>query len=107
MTNQGNVKKLAASITYIIFFWPFLTGTKGDIFVNYHFKQSVGLVIAGLIGQGVISVLGWWGLGYGPAIFLIYALRILLIVGVILGIKNASAGNTKPLPWIGNYAEKF
>jgi len=106
MEDHGKMKKLAVA-TYLIFFLPFLTMAKNDSFVNYHFKQSVALVVAGLTGQGVISILGFWGLGYGLLIFLVYVLRALMVFGVIYGILNSLAGNTKPLPFVGKYAEKL
>lgn len=102
---QKNIR--AAAITYVIFFWPFLVSGKKDEFLNYHFKQSIGLVIFGLAGQGIISICGYWGFSFSFIMFLVYALRILLVVGMLAGIKNALAGKTYPLPYIGKYAEKF
>jgi len=104
---QTHKNTTVAAITYIIFFWPFLTGTKRDEFILYHFRQALGLVIFGLAGQGIISICGYWGAGYGLMTFLVWALRILLAIGAIIGIRNSLSGKTTSLPYIGKYAEKF
>lgn len=106
MTQTSKGQKVAA-ITYVIFFWPFLVGAKRDEFVKYHLKQAIGLVIFALAGQGVISICNYWGAGSGFIKFLVWVLRILLVIGVVTGIRNALAGKVRPLPYIGKYAEKL
>jgi len=106
MEDHGKMKKLAAA-TYVIFFLPFLTMAKNDSFVNYHFKQSVALLISVLAARGVLALLIYWSLGRGLSLFFAFVIWAGFAVGVIYGILNSLAGNTKPLPFIGKHAEKL
>ena len=98
--------KLAA-FSYLVFFAPRFTAAKVDPFVRYHMMQSTGLIIVGLAAQGVISLLGYWGMGYGLLLLLAWALRIFLAGEAVIGIRNALAGKTAPLPVIGKYSAKL
>lgn len=80
----------------------YFTDKKKNDFVMYHTKQSIALfiisVLISLVG-GVIPVLGW---------FLIMPLGYLFVVILwVLGILNALKGERKPLPLIGEYADKL
>ncbi len=89
-----------AIVAYLIFFIPLLTNAKNDPFVMYHVKQSIVLLILVVIGWfiAIIPVLGW---------ILALILPIFEIILLIIGIINAAKGVEKPLPLIGQYAEKI
>ena len=99
-------RKIAA-FAYLVFFAPRFTAAKNDSFVRYHTGQSVGLVIAGLAGQGIISILGFWGAPFGLILLLVWVLRIFLAAEAVMGIRAARAGASRPLPLIGKYAAKL
>jgi uncharacterized membrane protein len=98
---QGSKKNTGMAIlAYIIFFIPLLTDAKDDPFVKYHVKQGlvlfIGYIIEMFIGQ--IPIIGW---------ILYPFLGIFLFILFIIGIINAANGKEKPLPLIGDFAEKF
>lgn len=100
---DGNKKDtMMAIIAYFIFFIPLLTEAKNDEFVKFHVKQSIMLVLAGILVNvlgSVIPVLGWFlilPLG-GIAVFVLW----------VMGVLSASKGETKELPLIGKYAKDF
>ena len=85
-----------AIVAYFLFFVPLLTDAKNDPFVKYHVKQGLVLFIAGIIA-GFVSwfpIIGW-------------IIGILVFVDWIIGIVNAANGQEKPIPLIGQFAEKF
>ncbi len=96
-----------AAFAYLVFFAPLLTAAKYDSFILYHVKQSIGLIITGLAAQGIISILGYWGVGFGIIIILVWILRVFLAVQAVLGIMNAWQGERKPLPLVGVYAARL
>jgi uncharacterized membrane protein len=93
-----------AIVAYIIFFVPLLTEAKNDPFVKYHVKQGlvifIGWIAVGIIGYilGYAFYIGW---------MLARLLNLFLFILMIIGIKNASQGEKKPLPIIGKFGEKF
>ena len=95
-SGQNNIG--LAIVAYILFFIPLLTEQKNDPFVRYHMKQGFVLfvieVITLLIGQ--ILVFPWLSWLLNLAVFALF------IVGVI----NAASGKEKPLPLIGQFADK-
>ena len=90
-----------AIVAYIIFFIPLLTDSKNDPFVKYHVKQGLIIFIA-WIAVGIIGFILPWQL---------YMIQQLLRLGVfvlmIIGIMNASKGEQRPLPVVGQFAEKL
>lgn len=72
--------------------------------MKYHQRQAVGLLLFALVLQGAISVIGYWG---GPQYMLAWVVRIILIYLVLMGAKTALAGETKELPFIGNYCSRL
>ncbi len=95
-----------ASLTYIIFFLPFLTGEKNDPFVKYHTKQAIGLLVTILAGQGMIKYV--YEIGVSDLTMpLAWALRVFAVVMVVLGFMNGQQGVEKPLPWIGKYSARL
>ena len=89
-----------AIVAYFLFFVPLLTDAKNDPFVKYHVKQSLALVIAIVLSWviAIVPVIGW---------LLAILMPIFILVLWIIGIINAAKGETKPLPLIGQYAEKI
>jgi uncharacterized membrane protein len=89
-----------AVIAYIVFFIPLLTDAKNDPFVKYHVKQGLVLFIGYIIEMfvGTVPVFGW---------IISPLLGILLLILLIIGIINAVNGKEKPLPIVGDFAEKF
>lgn len=89
-----------AIVAYLIFFIPLLTDAKDEPFVKYHVKQGIVLFIAWIAvwAFSMVPILGW---------LLAIPLNLLLLVLMILGILNALNGQEKPLPLIGQYADKI
>ncbi|MCZ2845951.1 MAG: hypothetical protein O2U61_05570 [Candidatus Bathyarchaeota archaeon] len=85
-----------AIVAYILFFVPLLTDARKDPFVKYHVRQGLVLFIAGFI-SGFFAWIPFIGWLLGIFIFIIW----------IIGITNAANGQEKPLPVIGQFAEKF
>lgn len=95
----SNDHKPLAIIGYILpvlFFVPLLTDAKNDPFAKFHANQHLVLLISWVVVQivgTVIPLIGW---------FLILPIgSIFLIVVAIMGIINASKGETKEMPLIG------
>ena len=86
-------------LAYILFFVPLLTDAKNDPFVKYHVKQGLVLFISSIIVGivGWIPVIGW----------IMPLLSLVLFIIFIIGIMNAVGGKQKPLPLIGQFADKF
>ncbi len=77
-----------------------LLAAKEDKFAQYHAKQGLVLLIAGVIGMfiGVIPVIGWMLAPFITLAWLVFA---------ILGIVNVVGNKEKKLPIIGQYADKL
>jgi len=87
----------------ILFLVPLLA-KKDNKFALYHAKQGLVLFIAEIVGWIVMVVLA-----FIPIIGWIIDLLIwiFLLVLFIVGIVNAATGKYKPLPVIGQIAEKW
>lgn len=105
MTIQGSPKNKAriAALTYLLFFLPRFTEWKEDPEMHYHMKQAIGLLVFALCLQGIISILGYWGM---PA-WRVWPVRGVLIYLLWIGINHGQGGKLQPLPWIGKYAERI
>jgi len=109
-TIKKNPKKTMAIVAYFIFFVPLLTKDRKDEFVWYHTKQGIGLFLFASILRGIIAALGgppYTSFGSSLSSLLIPIAHIILIILIVMGVLNASGGKTKPLPFIGKYAEKI
>jgi len=89
---------------YLIFFAPMLGRAKHETFVRYHVRQGAGLLVGALVLQGALSIVTFWVPSLSAP--LVFIVRILLLILLIMGVGNAANGRMKPLPVIGNYAEK-
>jgi len=91
--------KLIAAIAYlgILALVPLLL-KKDSPFAQYHAKQGLVLLIAWVIVNlvMVIPILGWIAGFVG---------NILCLILMVVGIVNALSGETKELPWIGQYGK--
>ncbi len=107
ITEYQNLSESAASgqkniglaiVAYILFFIPLLTEQKNDPFVRYHVRQSFVLFVV-----ECVSIL----IGQLPFFFwLSWPLNLAVLVLFIVGIINAASGKEKPLPFIGQLADK-
>ena len=94
---------------YVLFFH------RGKKFAVYHAKQSMMLAIVAVIAPVIWIVVGWglvWIPLVGPlvaaALFsLVMATYILLAVVWIVGMVYAQQAKMKPLPVIGEWAERL
>lgn len=96
-TSDAEKNKTAGILGYVIFFLPLLMAPKSH-FAKYHANQGLLLLIAAIavhVLANVIPFFGW--LVIGPVGY------VFLLVLFIMGILNASRGETKPLPIIGSY----
>jgi uncharacterized membrane protein len=102
MAKESSAKKNTgmAVVAYLLFFVPLLTDAKNDPFVKFHVKQAIILLIGWLVSViiGQVPVLGW-------TISFVMGVGILILL--LMGIINALNGEEKPLPIIGQYAEKL
>lgn len=93
-----NNGKTMAIIAYLIFFIPLLMDDmKRNNFVMYHTEQSIVLLIVNILA----GIVGTITCGIG---FILY---IPWIIFLIMGMMNASKGECKPLPMVGQFGEKF
>jgi len=85
-------------LTPIGWFFSYFNYTKMNhsSLINFHLKQSFGLVVAGFF----INFIDLLFFNYKHPIELIYA-YILLLCYMIFGVDNSSKGIQKPLPIIG------
>ncbi|HEY5123640.1 MAG TPA: hypothetical protein VIK14_07885 [Ignavibacteria bacterium] len=87
-----------AAVAYILFWLPLVIEEhRKNKFVMFHTSQSIVLVIASVI-CGIIAFITC---GIGAILF------IPIFVFQIMGLINALQGVAKPLPLIGQFAEKF
>jgi len=93
-----NNGKTMAILAYIIFFIPLLMeDMKSNNFVMFHTEQAIVLFIVNILA----GILGTVTCGIGLILYIPW------IVFLIIGIMNASKGECKPLPLIGQFGEKF
>ena len=100
--------KTMAILAYIIWLIPFL-GAKDSKYAMYHAKQGLVLFIVAVAGMIVLSVL--YGMVSWSMLRMVYNIQmiwnVIILVFAVIGIMNASKGEAKELPIIGQYAKKF
>ena len=96
---KASTSKLLAGLSYVSFlcFLPFILTSQSDDFARFHGKQGILL----FIGSIVIDIISRFS---GIAGLVLSVLRLYLIY---VGIKNVVEGKAEPLPYIGQYADKF
>lgn len=103
-TEKGRTKddriprqNILAALSYvgILFLVPLLFAKKTD-FVRFHLRQGVVLFVAEVIA----SIIGWF-----PIVG--WALGIAVFILAVMGILQALAGEMRPLPFVGKYAQRL
>lgn len=100
--NDGKIFAFLAYLLTLVGFLIVILAKKENKFAMYHAKQGLVLfifeVIVYFVG-GIIPFLGW---------FIILPVGgIFVLVLKIMGIVNSLNGQEKPLPIIGQFADKF
>ena len=102
--NDAQENKVVFMLAYlgILFFLP-LVSTPNSKIGRFHANQGLVLLITGIAGQLVISILYsvLWRL-WALISLISTAWGIALFVLMIIGMVNANKGEQKPLPVIGN-----
>ena len=98
-----------AMAAYPIFFVPFLSKEKDDPFVKFHTHQGIGLFVIVFALQFVLqAILPFLIMMFSFVLMpIIILMQIAIIALVVIGMKNAYHGLTKPLPYIGEHIESF
>lgn len=116
--NSGKVDNLVGILSYITLIgWIIALIMNNDkngetkSFGAYHLRQSIGLMLVGLvvgIGLGILSTIllfiaGFFGLFF-TIIYPVFYIGMLVLL--IMGIINAANSEKKPLPLVGGFIEK-
>jgi uncharacterized membrane protein len=97
VSDEGRVIAAISYITWIGWIIAFLINMeKKNDYAKYHFRQSLLVLLIWIVGWLVfwIPVLGW-------------ILAIICVVLWVFGLVYAIQGEKKPIPLIGQYAEKW
>ncbi len=86
--------KVMAILAYIIFFIPLLVA-RNSPFAMYHANQGLTLFLVAVAANLVFSIIPFLGL-------LLPFVSLAIFAFMIIGIVNASKGERKPLPLMGN-----
>lgn len=99
--------KTMAALAYILFFIP-LIACKDSRFGRFHSNQGLLLLILGVIGYVIVSLISaiitavtWRLFGVITLLYSFYGLLILALA--IYGLVNGLNGKAKELPLIGKY----
>lgn len=109
---EGKVCAILAYIFWIVgILWYFMDEKmKKNEFAKFHVKQGIMLVIASTIFTFAVMILFFILMITIIGMLLVIPLMLLFFlptVWTIIGIVYAVKGERKPLPWIGEYAEKW
>ncbi|NLL53266.1 MAG: hypothetical protein GX207_11865 [Peptococcaceae bacterium] len=88
--------KTMAGLAYILFFLPLIVCPDSS-FGKFHANQGLLLLITGVVGTVVLSIIpiiGW---------ILLPLFSLVLLVFVIIGLINGLQGKVKRLPLIGKF----
>lgn len=95
--------KTMAILAYILFIIPLVVEeAKKNKFAMFHTEQAIVIFIVNIIGLILGTIGSFVCIG---AIF--YLINLGAFVLWIMGLINAIQGEVKPLPLIGQFAEKF
>ncbi len=102
--NDAQENKVVFILAYlgILFFLPLVTTPNSQV-GRFHANQGLVLLLSGIAGQIILSILGaiLWRLWF--VISLLSTLwGLFLLILMIIGMVNASKGEQKILPVIGN-----
>lgn len=108
--NQSN-STLMAALAYlgILIVVPFFTEAKNDPFVKFHLKQGLTLIIFEIGFWILSSVFGFLvAAARMPLLGSVFPLIWLFFFTLIaIGVINAAKGQTKELPVIGSFGNRF
>jgi uncharacterized membrane protein len=88
----------------IIGFIIALAVKKNDKYVMYYGKQGLVLFVAWIIAWVAVMIFMWIPM-IGWVVY--YALYLCLLLLWVIGIINSLSGEMKPIPLIGQYADKI
>jgi uncharacterized membrane protein len=99
-SHNANTGMAVLSYLSILVVIPLISDAKNDLFVKFHVKQGLVLLISEVIGWVFLAVpfVGW---------FLAPVLQLIFLILIIIGIMNAVNGQTKELPIIGHLARSI
>lgn len=115
MSQSSKVSAFLAYLLLILGWLYVFILQREDKFAVYHAKQSIMLVIVALVTPIVWAIFGWL-ISFIPlvgpviaisAFALVIAAYVTLIVAWIIGMVYALQARSKPLPFIGGWAEKL
>jgi uncharacterized membrane protein len=113
-SSAGDDSKIFAVIAYllgIIGFLIVLLAKKDNKFAMYHAKQSLVLFILAVIlwipGMILSVILAFIPFGFILSMLMWLVIWVCILALVVVGIINAVNMQTKPLPVIGKFGEKF
>jgi len=72
---------------------------------TFHKKQLIGLIITALSLQGILSLVGYWGL-YQFQFYVLWAIRAFLAYELFCFFYNFWKKHDKLLPMIGHYSDR-
>jgi len=91
--------KTMAILAYFIFFLPLVTDAKDSPFAKFHANQSLMVLLASIAVHVIMGILTAVTLGFASLLWLLAMLVV--FVFWIMGLVNASKGEMKELPLIG------
>ncbi|HNS31615.1 MAG TPA: hypothetical protein PKN36_01405 [bacterium] len=104
MVNEG--KELAwLSYLGILLFIPLLVN-KDNEYSKFHVKQGIVLLVCMVIYSSGMYILHFIPFVNYMGWIIAYVMWLFFLILTIMGIVNALAGKTEPLPFIGQFAEK-
>lgn len=104
MNNSIEKGKTAAIISYILLIGVFIamsmnSGEEKNSFASFHIRQALGLSIT-FISLGLI-------ISNFDSLMISFSMWIFLTILWTYGIFGAIKGETKPIPLLGNYFQKW
>jgi len=107
-TGEDKTVAIVSYLTLIGFIIALIMhGNKKTRLGAFHLRQSLGLMLAGIVVSVAISLLGWIPFIGWLLVVLSPLIGIAFLVFWILGLVAAINGQLKPLPWIGEHFQKW
>ncbi|QPH41015.1 DUF4870 domain-containing protein [Pedobacter endophyticus] len=107
-TDNGKMAAIVSYITvfgWLISYFALYKGKKTSL-STYHLRQSLLLHLATFVIWGALSVIGTI-LAAGIIAYLGYAFSIVSLIYIVLGILIANNSQQRPLPFMGESAQKM
>lgn len=103
--NEAQENKVIFMLAYlgILFFLPLVSAPNSKI-GRFHANQGLVLLITGIVGQIILSILTTFAWRLWAFISLLYTVwGFVLFALMIIGMLNVNKGEQKPLPIIGQF----